>query len=780
MDLRIELHGKQVPLLSRPVGYRGIERVSTPYEIDVAFVAPITPDFDPSRLVDEPLSVETILDSFASDRLSGVVVEASILLAAGGEALVAVKLAPKLHRLGQTLHSRIFVGKSVPDIVKEVLELEGLAPSDHRFELVDAYEKKEHVCQYRESSLAFISRLLEREGIHYAFEHGPAGEVVVFRDKPLGPEAPVPFAYHPDAATLASVSAKPIVHALKARHVALPFEVAVTDRSPYGASRDVRGRSTVVPSTRAKVVKWGTNEETHDAAGRRARLLGEELRSREEIFQGASTSPALRAGGRFKLTDHPRGQLDQTYFLTTVHHEVLLVSSAEHRALLGYSSKSEHFVQTRFEVIPASQPFRPAIATPVPKVEGLVDAVVDGPVSSQYAQLDGEGRYHVRVRFDEMAATEGGASTWVRMLQPHGGTTEGMHFPLRKGTEVHLAFLGGDPDRPVIVGVAINAEKPSPVTQRNASQNVIQTGGNNRLEIEDARGGQYLTMSTPTATSHLHMGAGPYQLAMRTSGQGHFQTGSSLEVEVLGPKTENVVSDVCETYNATQTIEVFGAFTETLASTLSTTVLGPVVVGIVGELAETISSAVVESYAAGLCTNVCGGLAKLTYDAGLTHHVTGGVTVNFDASQETKVDGPLDLTISGSVTECFGATKRHIQGTYDVTVDGTYTLSCPTHVIDVPQVGFNFGTLMRLSPFQLECEWHSDDYSWATFKVGGSTKSYAGVFAGVYGAKIHLFGSLFSKKPGKELKLGSNKPAAQLLKIGIRGFEIHTGAKVLT
>lgn len=779
MDLRIELYSKALPLLSKPVGYRGVERVSVPYEIDVAFIAPITVDFDPTRLVDEPLSVETIVDSITSERLSGVVAEMSILHAEGGEALVAVKLVPKLYRLGQTFHSRIFVGKSVPEIVREVLELEGLAADDFRFELIDAYAKREHVCQYRESSLAFISRLLEREGIHYAFEHGVDGEVVVFRDKPLGPEAAAPLAYHPASATLSLVDAKPIVHALRARHVALPFEVAVTDRSPYGPSRDVSGRSTVVPSTRSKVVKWGANEETHDAAGRRARLLSEGLRAREEVFEGESTSPSLRAGGRFTLTDHPRGQLDQSYFVTSVAHEVILAASAEHRALLGFSTKSEHFVKSCFVAIPASAPFRPEIKTPIPRVDGLVDAVVDGSVSSQYAQIDGDGRYHVRVRFDEMAGADGGASMWVRMLQPHGGSTEGMHFPLRKGTEVHLAFLGGDPDRPVIAGVAINAEKPSPVTKTNASKNVIQTGGENRLEIDDARGGQYLTMSTPTASSHLHMGAGPYQLALRTTGQGHFFTGSSLEVEVLGPKTENVVADVSETYNATQTLEVFGAFTETLTSTLTTSVLGPVTVGIIGELAETVTSAVSETYAASLTTNVCGGLTSLTYDSGLTHHVTGATTIGFDASQETKVDGTLDLTISGAVTETFGATTRHIKGTYDVTVDSTYTLTCPNHVIDVPQVGLNFGTLMRLSPFQLECEWTRTEARGFTFKVGGSSKAYTGIFAAAYGAKIHLYGSLFTKKPKFELKLGANKPGAQLLKIGIRGFEVQMGAKVL-
>ena len=71
------------------------------------------------------------------------------------------------------------------------------------------------------------------------------------------------------------------------------------------------------------------------------------------------------------------------------------------------------------------------------------------------------------------------------MMQPHGGSVEGFHFPLRKGTEVLFTFVGGDPDRPVIAGVVPNTEKPSPVTKANQTRNVIQTGGRNRMEFED-------------------------------------------------------------------------------------------------------------------------------------------------------------------------------------------------------------------------------------------------------------------------------------------------------
>lgn len=93
------------------------------------------------------------------------------------------------------------------------------------------------------------------------------------------------------------------------------------------------------------------------------------------------------------------------------------------------------------------------------------------------------------------------------MMQPHGGGVEGFHFPLRKGTEVVLAFLGGDPDRPVIAGVVPNAHTPSPVTSGNHTKNVLQTGGRNRFELEDLDGQQRISLSTPYANTYIRMGA---------------------------------------------------------------------------------------------------------------------------------------------------------------------------------------------------------------------------------------------------------------------------------
>jgi type VI secretion system secreted protein VgrG len=61
------------------------------------------------------------------------------------------------------------------------------------------------------------------------------------------------------------------------------------------------------------------------------------------------------------------------------------------------------------------------------------------------------------------------------MLQNHAGEGYGTHFPLKPGTEVAIAFVGGDPDRPIIVGAIPNALTPSPVTATNPGVHRMRT-----------------------------------------------------------------------------------------------------------------------------------------------------------------------------------------------------------------------------------------------------------------------------------------------------------------
>jgi len=82
-----------------------------------------------------------------------------------------------------------------------------------------------------------------------------------------------------------------------------------------------------------------------------------------------------------------------------------------------------------------------------------------------------------------------------------------MHFPLRKGAEVLLTFIGGDPDRPVIAGSIPNASQPSVVNADNHTNSMIKTGSGNKIEMEDKEGKNRIKLETGDGRSYFHIGA---------------------------------------------------------------------------------------------------------------------------------------------------------------------------------------------------------------------------------------------------------------------------------
>jgi hypothetical protein len=78
---------------------------------------------------------------------------------------------------------------------------------------------------------------------------------------------------------------------------------------------------------------------------------------------------------------------------------------------------------------------------------------------------------------------------------------------MAKGTEVLLTFVDGDPDRPLIAGAINTAAAPGPVTADNQTESVIQTGGNNKIRMEDKVGSERLVFESPASNSWIRVGA---------------------------------------------------------------------------------------------------------------------------------------------------------------------------------------------------------------------------------------------------------------------------------
>jgi type VI secretion system secreted protein VgrG len=105
------------------------------------------------------------------------------------------------------------------------------------------------------------------------------------------------------------------------------------------------------------------------------------------------------------------------------------------------------------------------------------------------------GRVRVQFHWDRRGTMDERSSCWIHVSQPWGGAGYGgVNLP-RVGQEVIVDFLGGDPDRPIVVGrVYTNLQKvpyklPDNKTQSGWKSNSSPTtGGYNEIMFEDSAG----------------------------------------------------------------------------------------------------------------------------------------------------------------------------------------------------------------------------------------------------------------------------------------------------
>ncbi|WP_437489901.1 type VI secretion system tip protein TssI/VgrG [Sorangium sp. So ce1014] len=570
---------------ARVVGFRGVEAISRPYRVEIFLSIPSEgeDDTDFAEMVGAKarLSIDRPEDINPPYVFTGVLAGVDLVHEFGGRALLRAVLVPRLWGLTLSKHSRIFTKKSVPDVIKLVLEENGLTGGDVELNL-GSYETEEHICQYRESDFDFISRWMEREGIYYYFEHTDDGEKLILCDDRSYPAEPLgaPVRYHPQTGEDRSASAS--FRTFSCQHGALPSRVKLKDYDYVRPQFPLAGAAPVSPYGTGEISLHGERFFSADAGKRLAQLRAEEYLAREAVYQATGARLHLRSGTTFELEDHPRARFNAKYLAVELrHHGNQSAGHSDFAELAGLLHEEVYFVEV--SAIPAATQFRAESRTAWPRIYGYENGSVDGSASSEYAQIDEHGRYLVKLKFDEASPRDGSGSTFVRMMQPHGGGVEGFHFPLRRGTEVVLSFLGGDPDRPVIAGVVPNVLTPSPVTSGNHTKNVIQTGGRNRLELEDQAGAQRITLSTPYSNTYMRMGSPNkgHELIGKTDGNILLDSGVNMDFQVGASWTSTAEDDITTTATSgdiTTTASAGNITTTATAGTLTETAKGDVTI----------------------------------------------------------------------------------------------------------------------------------------------------------------------------------------------------------
>ncbi len=503
MALTFGIRSSALPDNAKVAAFRGSEGLSRPYTFDVYVNVAGDEELD---LEDGVGARGTLtIDGGGPEpvQIGGVVSSMQLLRAVRGNALYLVRIVPLLWQLSLTRHSRMFTKMSIPDVIKAVLAAEGI--DDFELRLSGSYDTEEHVCQYKESSLDFIQRWMEREGMYYFFEQTDSGEkLVITDDKARHQLAPgvLPIPYHPSEADR---SAGKSFDYFAARHHALPSKIKLSDYDYGKPALDVSGSATVSSSGFGEVRHYGNRVFSPDMAAKIAKVRAEELRAKATTYHATGFVAGLAPGFKFVLEQHTKLALNKPYLTTSIEHFGFVADVAGPWGKVVPHEYDEVY-RVDLQALDAEQQYRHAETVSWPRIDGYENANVDGAATSDYAQIDSHGRYNVKFKFDEGTLKDGKATTWVRMMQPHGGSPEGFHFPLRKGTEVLCAFLGGDPDRPVIIGVVPNAITPSKVTASNYTQNMIHTGGNNYITIEDLSGSQFINIFCPINATNLYLG----------------------------------------------------------------------------------------------------------------------------------------------------------------------------------------------------------------------------------------------------------------------------------
>jgi type VI secretion system secreted protein VgrG len=180
-----------------------------------------------------------------------------------------------------------------------------------------------------------------------------------------------------------------------------------------------------------------------------ARLRLEAASADAQRHVGASGVPTLRAGRLVTINDATGGAFGGTYVVTAVRH-VLVRDAAG--GCFSYANE--------FTCIPAATTFRAPRATPVPNVGGVLSAVVTGPLG-ETRFVDRWGRIKVKFLFDRSPASDQNSSAWIRVSNPPGRLGE--VFLPEVGDEVLVAFVQGDPSRPVVIGTLFNGTHPPPI-----------------------------------------------------------------------------------------------------------------------------------------------------------------------------------------------------------------------------------------------------------------------------------------------------------------------------
>jgi type VI secretion system secreted protein VgrG len=533
-----------------PERLSGTEQLSACYRYQLSCLSPDA-GIELKRYMGQPVEVGLLLSDNTERTISGLVTQTAHAGSDGGFARFELSIEPALALLAQRSNARVFQDLSVLEIVGSILD-------EHRAsnpifqqsfawqnDLQQTYPQRSYCSQYRESDLAFITRLLAEEGISYRFSYtssdNPLHTLILF-DDPLGlpqnPQATLRFAHADEGEDVLRVwrASRQIGSAISAL-TSYDYK-PVTTHQTQAASRIDQGEAGADVQTSLEAYDPQTQYYGADAdeLQRYAEVRQDARDAKAKTFAGQSNVRDLHVGHWFALDNHPAHEadsaLDREFLVTSFTLDArnnLLQSDASSAAIAEDNAPYSNTFEALRRGIPLTPEHRAK-----PTAPGIQTATVVGPPGEEI-HTDEHGRvklqFHWQRPQDHPAGTasfDDKSSTWVRVIHSSAGANWGEQFIPRIGQEVLVDFIEGDIDRPIITGVLHNGRQQPPAFSDAGSLPANKTLSGikskeykgsryNELLFDDSTGEIRTKLSSEQGKTQLNLG---YLIHPRTAGKG--------------------------------------------------------------------------------------------------------------------------------------------------------------------------------------------------------------------------------------------------------------------
>jgi type VI secretion system secreted protein VgrG len=637
------LHGDGLPLDRVIMRYRAVEKISRPYQVEVE-LSTLDPSYDVASALRQRATLEVVDASGAQRFFDGIVDRAEFVDAVAGRLYFRLRMRPALAALALRETSRIFQEMSIVDVVQKIFDEAGFGDKV-TWLITKEYPAREFIVQYRESALDFVHRLLEEHGLFYWFGHDAEGHSMVVGDDStvFGAQDETPPTFFTMSQGVA-VGAEPLPsftrrRALRTNSVRLldyDFEKPqVLPEADQPAEDAVRAPYFEYPG--------GFTKSAYGSLLASARMRS--LRGDADVVRGTSRAIGLRVGVPFAVEGAAEAELNGEFVVTE-----LTTSGQQH------AGDDQSFAcQNEFSGIPKDAPYATPCTTPKPRIHGVQTAIVTGSSAQEQAlHVDEYGRIKLRFYWDREGQQDHTSSCWIRVSQV--GLGGAMVLP-RIGWEVAVAFLDGDPDRPVVLGRVYNGEKVPPYGLPGAktsgalkSWSTPGGGGFNEINMGDSGGGQGFNLH---AQKDLNI-----------------TIGNDKNETVGVDETQHVSVNESISVGADETIDVGGNQSIDVGENLTQNVGGSQAIDVGGNDTSNATANFAEKIDGSRSYTVSGN--QITIANGVRHSISGDLTRTVSALQLNGSIASIQENVSGSYTHNAGAVTVHlVAGSHGETIAGS-------------------------------------------------------------------------------------------------------------